>query len=68
MAATSLVQYPAAGLVYNSVEAPNCTYGFTDAVAKTGTLLFSSLLYFDATRQLAASARRHGCGDADGYL
>ncbi len=34
------------GLVYNSPLAPNCTYGFTDTVAKTGMVLFTSLLYY----------------------
>jgi hypothetical protein len=55
------------GLVYNSEAAPNCTYGFTDTVAKTGQLLFSSLLFLDASLRMASAAAKYGCGDADGY-
>ena len=44
-------------LVYNNPHSPNCTYGFTDTVAKTGSLLFTSLLYIDASRQMAALAQ-----------
>lgn len=32
-------------LVYNDPEDPQCVYGFTDIVLKTGNLLFSSLLF-----------------------
>ena len=55
------------GLVFNDVERPNCTYGFTDTVAKTGELLFSSLLYLDASRRLHAASVRFGCGDSKRY-
>ena len=55
------------GLVWNDEAAPNCTYGFTDTVAKSGGLLFTSLLFHDASLQLAAAARRFGCGDAELY-
>ena len=54
-------------LVYNSVTHPNCTYGFTDSVAKTGNLLFCSLLYVDASRQMAALSKKYGCGDTAQY-
>ena len=43
------------------------SYGFTDTVAKTGSLLFSSLLFLDAARQLARLAAAHSCGDAARY-
>eukprot|EP00937_MAST-01D_sp_MAST-1D-sp2_P005053 g5053.t1 len=56
------------GLVWNDVARPNCTYGFTDTVAKTGALLFSSLLYLDAARRMARLALAHGCGDAARYV
>eukprot|EP00947_MAST-08B_sp_MAST-8B-sp1_P000726 g726.t1 len=55
------------GLVFNDPVRPNCTYGFTDTVAKTGSLLFCSLLYVDASRQLASLATEYGCGDAARY-
>eukprot|EP00041_Stephanoeca_diplocostata_P023209 m.565514 g.565514 ORF g.565514 m.565514 type:complete len:555 (+) comp22245_c0_seq1:229-1893(+) len=54
-------------LVYNDINHPNCTYGFTDTVAKTGNLLFTSLLYIDASRQLAGLAALYGCGNATQY-
>jgi hypothetical protein len=57
----------ATGLVFNDIDHPNCTYGFTDTVAKTGHLLFTSLLFVDASRQLAALAASFGCGDAARY-
>ena len=56
----------ATGLVWNDVSRPNCTYGFTDTVAKSGALLFSSLLYYDASRQLAALAARYADDDGAG--
>ena len=46
-------------LVYNSETAPNCSYGFTDGIVKTGELLFTSLLYIDASRQMAALATKY---------
>eukprot|EP00656_Telonema_subtile_P029788 TRINITY_DN32869_c0_g1_i1.p1 TRINITY_DN32869_c0_g1~~TRINITY_DN32869_c0_g1_i1.p1 ORF type:complete len:436 (-),score=61.60 TRINITY_DN32869_c0_g1_i1:175-1482(-) len=55
------------GLVYNDPIRPNCTYGFTDTVAKTGHLLFCSLLYVDASRQMAALSSLYSCGDAVEY-
>ena len=48
-------------------QRPNCTYGFTDGIVKTGELLFTSLLYVDASRQMAALAEAHGCGDGGRY-
>ena len=55
------------GLVFNDPVHPNCTYGFTDSVAKTGNLFFCSLLYIDASRQLASLARQHSCGNSARY-
>jgi hypothetical protein len=55
------------GLVFNKPEDPQCVYGFTDIVKKTGYLLFSSVLYYDACLQMEALARKTGSGDADDY-
>lgn len=55
------------GLVYNPPEHPQCPYGFTDTVAKTGHLLFCSLLYFDACRSMERLCRAANCGDPDEY-
>lgn len=51
------------GLVTNNPAKPQCPYGFTDTVAKTGHLLFASLLYYDACRKMAALTQRSGAGD-----
>jgi len=40
------------GLVYIDPAAPHSPYGFTDTIAKTGELLFSSLLYWEACQRL----------------
>ncbi|NOX54278.1 MAG: hypothetical protein GXP27_07510 [Planctomycetes bacterium] len=55
------------GLVYNPPESPQCPYGFTDTVAKTGHLLFCSVLYYDACRRMADACRQARCGDPDQY-
>ncbi len=55
------------GLVFNSKENPQCVYGFTDIVKKTGHILFSSVLYYDACIQLAEACRRAGLGDPADY-
>jgi glycogen debranching enzyme len=54
-------------LVYNDEVRPNCTYGFTDTVAKTGNLLFTSLLYYDASSSMARHAQTFRCGDHARY-
>ena len=41
------------GLVYVDPNRAHTGYGFTDAIAKTGKELFSSILYWEATRRLA---------------
>lgn len=61
--ALAFVNRSANGLVYNDPLKPNCTYGFTDTVAKTGNLLFCSLLFIDASQQMAKLSALHGCGD-----
>ncbi|NIA31202.1 MAG: hypothetical protein GWP06_14995 [Actinobacteria bacterium] len=40
------------GLVYIDPAHPHSPYGFTDTIAKTGELLFSSLLYWEACQRL----------------
>ena len=39
--ALNFVNRSASGLLFNDPVHPNCTYGFTDSVAKTGHLLFT---------------------------
>lgn len=58
---------PATGLVWNDPDRPNCTYGFTDTVAKQGGLLFSSLLVVDAAQQMANWSAAFGCGNSSQY-
>lgn len=65
--ALDFVNRSANALVYNDPVHPNCTYGFTDQVAKTGNLLFCSLLYVDASRQLAALSVKYQCGNTVQY-
>ncbi len=55
------------GLVYNPPDAPQCPYGFTDNIAKTGHLLFCSVLYYDACTRMERACRRAGCGDPAEY-
>lgn len=43
-----------AGLVYNDPAQPHSPYGFTDTIAKTGELLFESLLDWEACRRWLA--------------
>lgn len=55
------------GLVYNDPNNPQCVYGFTDIVRKTGNLLFSSLLYFKACREMEKLCRKYKCANPDIY-
>jgi len=55
------------GLVYNPPDSPQCPYGFTDTVAKTGNLLFSSLLYREACLKLEDLCRRARAGERTEY-
>ena len=54
-------------LVYNDPEDPQCVYGFTDIVLKTGNLLFSSLLFYKANLEMYQLCRKLGCGTPDIY-
>jgi len=48
------------GLVTIDPARPHSPYGFTDTIAKTGELLFSSLLYWEASRRLASLFEKAG--------
>ena len=49
-------------LVFNDPLRPNATYGYTDMVAKTATLLVCSLPYVDASRVASLRRLRHSTG------
>ncbi len=55
------------GLVFNDSDHPQCPYGFTDTVKKTGHLLFSSLLYYDACRGMEQFCTKAQCGEPETY-
>jgi len=55
------------GLVFNNPENPQCVYGFTDLVKKTGHLLFTSVLCHNACVALEAACRKAKAGDPDEY-
>ena len=50
------------GLVYNNPEDPQCVYGFTDIIKKTGNLLFSSLLYYKANLEMYQLCKKYEFG------
>lgn len=55
------------GLVYNSPEDPQCVYGFTDIVKKTGNLLFSSLLFYKANVEMYQLCNKYKVGSPSVY-
>lgn len=55
------------GLVYNDPRNPECVYGFTDIVKKTGYLLFSSLLYYKANLEMYKLCKKYDVGNANKY-
>ncbi|HKJ78317.1 MAG TPA: hypothetical protein VKA10_02230 [Prolixibacteraceae bacterium] len=55
------------GLVYNNPNDPQCVYGFTDIVKKTGELLFSSLLFYKACNDMAQLCLEYKSGDPAFY-
>ena len=55
------------GLVYNDPKNPQCVYGFTDIVKKTGNLLFSSLLYYRANLEMHQLCKKYKCGNPEIY-
>jgi len=52
IAAMNFTPRAPSGLVYIDPAHPHSPYGFTDTIAKTGELLFSSLLYWEASQRL----------------
>jgi glycogen debranching enzyme len=59
---TAVPRRPDDGLVFIDAERDwdRCPYGFTDTVRKSGAVLFSSLLYVQACRQLSAMLEAGG--------
>ena len=55
------------GLVFNRTDNPQCVYGYTDTIRKTGHLLIESALYYEACSQMAALCRKAGVGEPDEY-
>jgi hypothetical protein len=55
------------GLVFNDPDNPQCVYGFTDIVKKTGYVLFTSVLYYNACLRLEAACRQAGVGEPEEY-
>ncbi len=55
------------GLVYNDPNNPQCVYGFTDIVKKTGNLLFSSLLYYKANFEMYQLCKKYDVGNPSIY-
>ena len=55
------------GLVYNDPKKPECVYGFTDIVKKTGNLLFTSLLYYKSCIEMEKLCTKYECGFPEIY-
>jgi len=51
------------GLVYIDPNKPHSPYGFTDCIAKTGSLFFSSMLYWEACREISELYMQIGSED-----
>ena len=51
------------GLLWSNTSRPMVGYGFQDAETKTGDVLFSSVLYWNATRLMAKMAQAQGDTD-----
>ncbi|MFY0626759.1 MAG: hypothetical protein JXR07_10700 [Reichenbachiella sp.] len=61
------VRVKESGLVYNDPKNPQCVYGFTDIVKKTGNLLFSSLLYYKANYEMYQLCEKYKTGTSAIY-
>ena len=48
------------GLLWSNTTAPNVGYGFQDTIVKSGVVLYSNLLYWNATGLLGAMAATEG--------
>jgi len=55
------------GLVFNDPDNPQCPYGFTDTVLKTGHLLFSSILYYHGCIEMQKLSEKYNVGDPSIY-
>ncbi len=55
------------GMVFNTNEAPHSPYGFTDTVAKTGSLFMESLLFWRACRFMYELSQTFGGSDIGWY-
>ncbi len=60
IAAMDFTPRTASGLIYINPAHPHSPYGFTDTIAKTGELLFSSLLYWEASQRLTTLFKQTG--------
>ena len=60
---SSLPRSGQTGLVYLDSAKPHSPYGFTDTIAKTGDLLFSSILLWEADLAMANMLRSAGRAD-----
>lgn len=65
--ALDFVRVTKSGLVYNPPDNPQCVYGFTDIVRKSGLLLFSSLLYYKANLEMYHLCKEYKVGKASVY-
>jgi len=63
VAAMNFTPRSANGLVYIDPQNPHSPYGFTDTIQKTGELLFSSLLYWEACTHLELLFEKTGQSD-----
>ena len=55
------------GLVFNDPLNPQCNYGFTDIVKKTGNLLFSSLLFFQSSMEMEKLCIKYSIDSGECY-
>lgn len=55
------------GLVFNDPKNPQCVYGFTDIVKKTGYLLFTSLLFYKANLEMYKLCQKYGFNESSYY-
>lgn len=56
----SLPRHPTSGLMWIDPDKPHAAYGFTDSIAKTGEVFFSSMLYWEALNKLSSLFRIAG--------
>ncbi len=59
MAAMDAIPLSRESLVFVDPNSPHSGYGFTDCIAKTGKVFFSSMLYWEACRRLGATCAEY---------